>query len=140
MSPVSIWTWDSCGGARCCGARTPQVFCVDQIRKKHHVGDLVQTASLGKWFPPWTVTRATCNAVLMPKVSGISTDAALFSEHGAQLVHHVSVIVLHASLRGSSMLDLLYFTNRACADAHWAAKRSQTYCRALPNWAFPRSP
>ena len=60
------------------------------------------------------------------KVSGISTDAALFSEHGVQLVHHYRVFgdcVAHASLRGSFVIDLLYFTNLACAD--WAAKRSQ---------------
>ena len=88
---------------------TPQ-DCIDHIRRKHNVGDLVKTASLGKWFPPWTVKRA--------KVSGISTNSALFSEHGAQLVHHYRVsgdCAAHASLRGSYMVDLLYFTNRACA-------------------------
>ena len=65
---------------------------------------------------------------LKSKVSDISTDAALFSEHGAQLVHHYRVFgecVAHATLRGSFMIDLLYFTNRACADAHWVAKRSR---------------
>ena len=31
----------------------------------------------------------------------------------------------HASLRGSFMIDLLYFTNRACADAIWVAKPSR---------------
>ena len=33
--------------------------------------------------------------------------------------------VVHASLRGSFMIDLLYFTNRVCADAQWVAKRSR---------------
>ena len=61
---------------------TPQ-DCIDHIRKKHNVGDSVKTVSLGKWFPPWTVTRAEWHTVLKPKVSGISTDVALFSEHGA---------------------------------------------------------
>ena len=91
-------------------------------------GDLVKTASLGKWFPPWTVTRVEWHTALEPKVSGISTDAALFSEHGAQLVHHYRVsgdCVAQAFMRGSYMVDLLYFTNRACADAHWAAKRNR---------------
>ena len=32
--------------------------CIDHIRKKHNVGDSVKTASLVKWFPPWTVTKA----------------------------------------------------------------------------------
>ena len=61
------------------------------------------------------------------KVSGISTDVVLFSEYGTQLVHHYWVFgdcVTHASLRGSFMIDLLYFTTRACAEARWVAKRS----------------
>ena len=61
-------------------------------------------------------------------VSGISTDVALFSKHGAQLVHHYRVsgdCAAYASLRGSYKIDLLYFTNRACVDAYWAAKRSR---------------
>ena len=71
--------------------------------------------------------RSEWHTALKPKVLGISTDTALFSEHGVQLVHHYRVFgdcVAHASLRGLFMMDLLYFTNRACADAHWVAKRS----------------
>ena len=98
MCPVSWCTqWKS----------TPQ-DCIDHIRKKHNVGDSVKTASLGKWFPPWTVTRAEWHTALKPKVSGIYTDTALFSEHGAQLVHHYRVsrdCAAHASLRGSYMID-----------------------------------
>ena len=77
--------------------------CIDHIRKKHNVGDSVKTVSLGKWFPPWTVTRAVWHTALKPNVSGISTDAALFSEHGALLVHQYRVFgdcAVHASLRG----------------------------------------
>ena len=33
--------------------------CIDHIRVRHHVGVSVKTANLGKWFPPWTVTRAS---------------------------------------------------------------------------------
>ena len=46
--------------------------------------------------------------MLEPKVSGISTNAALLSKHGAQLVHHYQVFgdcVVHASLHGSFMID-----------------------------------
>ena len=68
--------------------------CMDHV----HVGDSVKTTSLWKWFPPWTVTRAAWKAALKSKVSGISTNAALFSEHGAQLVHHYRVIVSHMHL------------------------------------------
>ena len=55
--------------------------CIDHICKKHNVDDSVKMASLGKWFPPWTVTRAEWHTALKSKVSGISTGAALFSEH-----------------------------------------------------------
>ena len=58
--------------------------------------------------------------MLKTNVSGISTDVVLFSEHGAQLVHHYRVFgdcVAHASLRRSFIIELLYFTNRACAEA-----------------------
>ena len=86
---------------------TPQ-DCIDHIRKKHNVVDSVKMAGLGKWFPPWTVTRAEWHTALKSKVSGISTDGALFSKHGAQLVHHYYWVssnwAVHASLRGSYMV------------------------------------
>ena len=65
--------------------------CIDHINSRHHVGVTVKTANLGKWFPPWTVTQAALNTVVKSNVSGISTDVVLFSEHGAQLVHHYRV-------------------------------------------------
>ena len=89
--------------------------CMDHVRAKHHVNDSVKTASMGKWFPPWTVTRTAWKAAFKPKVSGISTDAALFREHEAQLVNHYRVLgdcVAHAALRGQFMIYLLYLTNR----------------------------
>ena len=65
--------------------------CIDHIRLRHHVGLSVKTASLGKWFPPWTVMQLEWCAALMPNVSGIATDAVLFSQHGAWLAHHYRV-------------------------------------------------
>ena len=107
---------------------TPQ-DCINHISAKHHVGDSVKTASLGKWLPPWAVSRAKWHMTLKSKVSGISTDATLFTDgtDGAQLVHHYRVFgdyIIHISLRGSFVIKLLYFTNRACA-AQWAAKCSR---------------
>ena len=49
----------------------------------------------------------------------------LFSEHGAQLVYHYRVFgdcVSHGSLRGPFMLELSYFTKRACAEARSGTK------------------
>ena len=36
---------------------TPQ-DCVDHIRKTHYMNDSAKAANLGRWFPPWMVTRA----------------------------------------------------------------------------------
>ena len=68
--------------------------------------------------------RAAWHMALKPRVSEVSTDAELFSEQGVQLDHHYRVFgdcAAHGSLRGSFVVDLLYFTNRS----HWVAKRSR---------------
>ena len=66
---------------------TPQ-DSVDHIRKKHYVNDSIKAANMGRWFLPWTVTRAVWHTALKTTVSGVSTDVALFSANGSQLVHH----------------------------------------------------
>ena len=76
-------------------------------------------------YRPWTVTRVAWSAVLMPNVSGITTDVVLFSEHGARLVHHYRVYgdcVSLSSLRGTFMANWSEFTNRACSEALSVAK------------------
>ena len=101
--PIITWIWDSCGGARCRGVLSGKELhrtVFDHIRARCHVGVSVKTTNLEKWFPPWTVTRS----------------AVLFSEHGVQLVHHYRLFgdcVAHASLRGSFMIELVYFTSQA---------------------------
>ena len=98
---------------------------IDHIHALHHVGISVKTANLGKWFPPWTVTRSAWNMALKTNVLGISIDVVLFSEHGAQLFHHYRVFgdcVLHGSLHGPFMLELSCFTSRACAEARSVVK------------------
>ena len=87
----------------------------------------VKTANLGKWFPPWTVTRSTWNTVLKPNVLGISTDVVLFSEHGPSWSTTIGGFgdgVSHGSLCGPFMIELSYFTNQACAEARSVAKRT----------------
>ena len=88
----------------------------------------VKTANLGRWFPPWTVTRVVWHKALKPHISSVSTDTVLLSENGSQLVHHYWVFdqsVAHASLRVKFMAGLRFFTGRACTDAKWAAKCDQ---------------
>ena len=83
--------------------------CIDNIRKKHYVPDSVK-ANLGCWFPSWTVIRVAWHKALKPHVSGISTKAMLFNEHGLQLVHYYWVF-------GTFMTKLRVFTIRAHAEA-----------------------
>ena len=44
----------------------------------HAVPHTVRAANLGKWFPPWTVSREMWREALLPHVSGVSTDILLF--------------------------------------------------------------
>ena len=67
---------------------TPQ-DCIDHIRLVHSVPATVKAANLGRWFPPWTVTPG--HVALKATVSGVSTDALLFSRSGTPLVHRYRV-------------------------------------------------
>ena len=59
-------------------------------------------------------------------VSGVLTDALLFSQSGTPLVHRYCVFGragAHASLRGSCMAKLRTFTVQVEAEGRWAHKR-----------------
>ena len=64
---------------------------MDHLRLAHAVPATVKVANLGKWFPPWTVSREMWCDALKPRISGMSTDVLLFSESGAPLIHHYRV-------------------------------------------------
>ena len=51
--------------------------CMDHLRISHHADPSMELSTLGRYFPPWTVTRAAWNAALRPSVSGIATDVML---------------------------------------------------------------
>ena len=92
------------------------------------MNDSAKAVNLGRWFPPWAATREVWHKEPKPHVSGVSTDAVLFSENGSQLVHHYRVFgqsVAHASLHGKFMAGLQLFTVQAFANAKWASKRDQ---------------
>ena len=56
------------------------------------MNDSAKAANLGRWFPPWTVTGEAWHKALTHEVSGVSTDAVLFSERVSQLLHHYCVL------------------------------------------------
>ena len=89
--------------------------CVDHLRVRHNVDTLVARKMLGKYFPPWTVTRETWHAVLYLGISDIATDIMLFHQHGRRLVHRYRIYrdpLPHVSLRGMVIRKLTAFANR----------------------------
>ena len=69
---------------------TPQ-HCMDHVRGAHDVPSDIKSASLDRFFPPWTVWRQIWVGALKPCHSGVSTDVLLFSEIHLSLVHHYQV-------------------------------------------------
>ena len=93
--------------------------CMDHLRVRHHTDlsvGLNSHKTLGKYFPPWTVTREARRTVLLPGVSGIATDVMLFHQHGGWLVHRYHLYkdpLPHVSLRGTAMRKLTRLANQA---------------------------
>ena len=128
--------------------------CIDHLQQKHSTPTSVKAATLGCWFPPWTVTRGVWRQALKHQVSGISTDVLLFSEYGFTLVHHYWVFgwgVAHAALRRPFMEKLRSFSVRAEAEAKWEDGRrpiqkapvpaiSDTLCGVRPRDPDDESP
>ena len=101
---------------------------MDHLRVRYYTGSSVKTSTLGRCFPPWTVTRSAWVVALRPRVSGIATDVLLFSQHDAWLVHRCREFadsVPHQPLRGLFMTKLSDFTHRASAETSMAAKRGR---------------
>ena len=68
---------------------TPQ-DCIDHMHRAHNVPASIKAANLARWFPPWTVSREQWSTILRSSISGIATDALLFSQIGVPLVHRNS--------------------------------------------------
>ena len=66
---------------------TPQ-DCVNHIQLAHAVPAMVKAANLGRWFPPWTVSRDKWREPYN-HLSGVSMDALLFNQTGVPLVHAI---------------------------------------------------
>ena len=64
---------------------------MDHVRGAHDVPSDIKSASLDRFFPPWTVRRQIWVDALKPCHSGVSTDVLLFSEINLSLVHHYQV-------------------------------------------------
>ena len=119
---------------------TPQ-DCIDHMRLAHAVPASVKAANLGRWFPPWTVSRNIWCKALRLTISGVTTDVLLFSRYGIPLVHRYRVFSRygkHISLRGTYMTRLRDFLEQADAE-------NQTLCnwervRSLASWMSLEGP
>ena len=83
----------------------------------HDVPLDIKSASLEKFFPPWTV-RQICVDSLKPCHSGVSTDVLLFSDINLSLVHHYRVFkrgLPHCVFRRDYLTSLRVFVSQATA-------------------------
>ena len=120
---------------------------MDHMRRSHMVPVSIRAFNLARWFPPWTVSRENWNIALWPSVSGVSTDALLFSRVGAQLMHRYRVFArsgTHAAFRGTYMAGLRTFLN--VSDAKYLKSQDKRRGRPLvsrkhtgfPEWSSSR--
>ena len=111
--------------------------CMDHLCIKHQADPSVELKTWGRYFPPWTVTRAAWNAVLRPNVSGIATDIMLFHQYGGRLVHRYRIYaysIPHGSLHGPVMLRLACFAIQASADGPLQVT-GILILRRIPTWS-----
>ena len=66
--------------------------CLDHMRSKYDGAQFLDMKTLGKFFPPWTVSRVFWRAALQPDVSGVVTDVKLYHESGCRLVHRYRIL------------------------------------------------
>ena len=101
--------------------------CMDHLRISHHAMEL---KTLGRYFPPWTVTRAAWNAALRPGVSIIATDVMLFHQHGVAgwctAFVYARILSLTCPCPGPVMSRLARFAIQASAMARWAITSDRT--------------
>ena len=98
---------------------TPQ-DCMDHVQRAHDMPSDIKSASLEKFFPPWTVRRQIWVDALKPCHSGVSTDVLLFSEIQLSLVHHYRVFkrgLPHHAFSRDYLTRLQVFVSQATAFA-----------------------
>ena len=59
--------------------------CVDHMKRAHDIPPLAKATNLGRWFPPWTVTREQWYSMSRLAISGIAVDTLLSSRIGVLL-------------------------------------------------------
>ena len=108
---TTTWNLPSYGAAQCHGAPYGRYAAGlhDHLRLAHAVPASMRTTNLGKWFPPWTVTRQMWSDALNPRLSRTrefrQTCCSLVSvatRWSTTLMKGIS----HVSLRGSYLDNL----------------------------------
>ena len=125
--------------------------CLSHLHDKHGGSQYVAMRNLGKFFPPWTVSRELWQTALHPDVSSIAVDVWLFHEAGCRMVHKYRVYkdpFHHPALRGGGggvINKLLSLVSRAMAIAqlthpHISILASGAPPGAVPEDCFPSVP
>ena len=115
--------------------------CVDHMRRVHNIPPLVKAANLGRWFPPWTLTREQWSSMTQPAFSAIAVDALLFSRIGMPLLHRYRVFDrpgTHVAFRGTYMPRLRTFLEESHASSLQRRHRRHTSDRLLEVSSQPR--
>ena len=101
--------------------------CVDHMRRTHDAPLAVKAANLGRYFPPWTVTREQWSTITHPSISGVAIDTLLFSRIGSPLFHCYRIISrtgTHAAFWGTYMRRLHAFREESdSAAVRWQHRR-----------------
>ena len=135
---AQLW---QCPVAWCTVWRGTPHDCIDQMCRAHTVPASIKAANLARWFPPWTVSRERWSTILRSSVSGVVTDALLFSQIGVPLVHRYRVFAragTHVAFHGTYMARLRNFLN--AADAACVKSRNRRRTRSLVSQMFPEVP
>ena len=82
-----LWQSYQAGYVSTCGKLSFETATFGDAQYRGAPNVTVKAGNLGRWLPPWTVTRDMCHVALKATVSGVSTDALLFSWCGTPLVH-----------------------------------------------------
>ena len=109
--------------------------CLDHLCSKHDGAQLMAMKTLGKFVPPWTVSREFWQAALRPDMSGVETDVRLFHESGCRFVHRYRIYkdpMPHVSLQGKVVANLIMFVHRATTHLHLAIPSFGTTTEPVP--------
>ena len=131
--PIITWNWDSCGGARCRGVLSgKEIPRTALTMSAYHgpaqskppiwgTGPLSQNRQYGEVVPAMDCDAISVEYGVESECVGHIYRRGAFQRTWGPAGPSLPDCVSHGSMRGSFMIEQLYFTNRACSEARWSA-------------------